>query len=357
MTTIWDPIAIGRTKLSHRLAMAPMTRSRAHEDGTPDASAADYYAQRASLGLIITEATQPSADGQGYLNSPGMYTDAHVEGWRSVTSAIHDAGAAVFIQLMHVGRMSHPDNTPHHRRPVAPSAIAPGVQMFTPTGAQDIPTPRALTAGEIAATVQDFRAAAAAAIRAGADGVELHGANGYLLHQFFSPNANDRTDQYGGSIENRARFALEVARGVAEEIGADRTGIRLSPGSPLGGLDEGPETADLYRYLVGQLAELDLAYVNYLHLGDEDLLRDIRSAWPNTLLVLRDGRAREDVGIDVEAGVADIAVIGTWALANPDVVERLKSGAEFNEPDPATFYGGGAAGYTDYPFMEPAPTP
>ena len=356
MTTIWDPTTIGKIKLSHRLAMAPMTRSRAYADGTPSELAAEYYSQRASLGLIITEGVQPSEDGQGYLNTPGIYTDAHVEGWRRITSAIHDAGAAVFMQVMHVGRMSHPDNTPHHRQPVAPSAIAPNQPMFTMTGAQDIPTPRALTVDEIAATVQDFRTAAAAAIRAGADGVEIHGANGYLLHQFFAPNANERTDQYGGSIENRARFAIEVAKGVAEEIGAERTGIRISPGIGLGGLDEGPETADLYRYLVSELAKLDLAYVNYLHIGDEDLLRDIRAAWPNTLLVLRDGRAREDVGIDVEAGLADIAPIASWALANPDVVERLKTGADFNEPDRASFYGGSAAGYTDYPFLEAALT-
>jgi N-ethylmaleimide reductase len=354
MTHLFEPTTVGNVTLNHRLAMAPMTRSRANADGTPGPLTAEYYAQRASLGLIITEGVQPSADGQGYLNTPGIYTDEHVEGWRQVTSAVQEAGAAIFLQLMHAGRMSHPDNTPHHRTPVAPSAIAPGVPMFTSTGPQDIPVPRELSVEDIAATVADFRTAAAAAIRAGADGVEIHGANGYLLQQFFAPNANERTDQYGGSIENRARFALEVAKGVAEEIGADRTGIRLSPGLTLGGLDEGPESADLYRYLVAELAKLDLAYVHVLHIGDEDLLRDIRSAWPNTLLVLRAGRAREDVGIDVEAGLADIAPIASWALANPDVVERIRTGAEFNEGNPATYYGGGAAGYTDYPVLQPA---
>ncbi|TDK26495.1 alkene reductase [Arthrobacter crusticola] len=354
MTNLWDPISFGNISLNHRLAMAPMTRSRANDDGTPGPLTAEYYTQRASLGLLITEGVQPSDDGQGYLNTPGIYTEAHVEGWREVTTAVHEAGASMFLQLMHAGRMSHPDNTPHHRTGVAPSAIAPGVPMFTRTGAQDIPAPRELSVEEIAATVQDFRTAAAAAIRAGADGVELHGANGYLLQQFFAPNANVRTDQYGGSVENRARFALEVARGVAEEIGPERTGIRLSPGLTLGGLDEGPESADLYRYLVGELAKLDLAYVHVLHIGDEDLLRDIRAAFPNTLLVLRAGRAREDVAVDVEAGLADIAPIASWALANPDVVERLRTGAELNEGNPATYYGGGAAGYTDYPVLEPA---
>ncbi|MHA7264391.1 alkene reductase [Arthrobacter sp. TMN-37] len=354
MSNLFEPTTVGNITLNHRLAMAPMTRGRANADGTPGELAAEYYAQRASLGLLITEGVQPSDDGQGYLNTPGIYTDAHVEGWKAVTSAVHDAGGALFIQLMHAGRMSHPDNTPHHRTPVAPSAIAPGVPVFTAAGPQNIPVPRELSVEDIAATVKDFRTAAAAAIRAGADGVEIHGANGYLLQQFFAPNANERTDEYGGSIENRSRFALEVARAIAEEIGAERTGIRLSPGLTLGDLNEGPESADLYRYLVKELAKLDLAYVHVLHIGDEELLRDIRAAFPNTLLVLRAGRAREDVAADVEAGLADIAPIGTWALANPDVVERLKTGAEFNEGNPATFYGGGAEGYTDYPVLEPA---
>jgi N-ethylmaleimide reductase len=356
MTTLWDPISVGNLQLSHRLALAPMTRSRADADGTPGEFTAEYYAQRASLGLLITEGVQPSDDGQGYLNTPGIYTDAHVAGWRPVIEAIHDAGAGVFVQLMHVGRMSHPDNTPHHRQPVAPSAIAPGVPMFTTSGLQDAPQPRALSTDEVKATVQDFRTAAAAAIRAGADGVEIHGANGYLVQQFFAPNANQRTDEYGGSIVNRARFALEVAAAVADEIGAQRTGIRLSPGAPLGGLDEGDQASALYRYLVGELAKLNLAYLHVFHFGDEALLRDIRAAWPNALLVLRAGRTRDELPSDVEAGLADIVPIGTWALANPDVVDRLKSDAEFNEPDRATFYGGGAAGYIDYPVLELQPT-
>ncbi|MCC3280454.1 MULTISPECIES: alkene reductase [unclassified Arthrobacter] len=354
MTTLWDPITVGNVHLNHRLAMAPMTRSRAQADGTPGELTAEYYAQRASLGLIITEGVQPSDDGQGYINTPGIYTDAHVAGWQPVTDAVHSAGGAVFMQLMHVGRMSHPDNTPHHRTPVAPSAIAPGLAMFTAKGMQDAPTPRALTVAEIQSTVQDFRTAAAAAIRAGADGVEIHAANGYLLHQFFAPNANERTDEYGGSVENRARFALEVATAVVEEIGAERTGIRISPAAKIGGLNEGPGSADLYRHLVRELAPLNLAYVHLMHSGDEELLRDIRRIWPNALLVLRPGRARADLAKDVEAGLADIAPIGSWALANPDVVERLRTGADFNEGDRTTFYGGGAAGYTDYPTLDTA---
>lgn len=352
---IWTPITIGRMQLPHRLVMAPMTRSRANPDGTPNSLAAEYYAQRASFGLLISEGTQPSADGQGYLNTPGIHTDAQVAGWRKVTDAVHARHAHLFIQLMHVGRMSHPDNTPHHRQPVAPSAIAPGQPMFTAAGRQDVPTPRALSIDEIRATVQDFADAAERAIDAGADGVEIHGANGYLIQQFLAPNANHRTDGYGGSIAARSRFALEVAASVAERIGPERTGIRLSPGIPLGGLDEGPEGPALYRYLVAALAELDLAYVSIVHAGNDALLRDLRRLWPNALLVNRANRPLELLGADVAAGIADAEVVARWALANPDFVERFRRRAPLNEPDPATFYGGGAVGYTDYPILgEPA---
>lgn len=351
MNSLWDPVKLGNITLPHRFAMAPMTRSRAKPDGTPGDLAAEYYAQRASLGLIITEGTQPSDDGQGYTTTPGIYTDAHVAGWKKVTSAVHKAGGKVFIQLMHAGRMAHPDNTPHHRQPVAPSAAAPGQQMFTPTGMQDAPTPRALTTEEIKATVQDFRHAARRAIEAGADGVEIHGANGYLIQQFFAPNANLRTDEYGGSIENRARFALEVAAAVAAEIGAERTGIRLSPLGNSGGLNEGPEAAGLYRHLVAELNKLDLAYLHILHTGDEKLVQDLRSSWTQTFLVNRPNATAENLDQDVITGLADLVPVGKMALANPDLVSRLKKKAPLNQPNPATFFGGGAAGFTDYPTL------
>lgn len=351
MNSLWDPVKLGNITLPHRFAMAPMTRSRAKPDGTPGDLAAEYYAQRASLGLIITEGTQPSDDGQGYTTTPGIYTDAHVAGWKKVTSAVHKAGGKVFIQLMHAGRMAHPDNTPHHRQPVAPSAVAPGQQMFTPTGMQDAPTPRALTTEEIKATVQDFRHAARRAIEAGADGVEIHGANGYLIQQFFAPNANLRTDEYGGSIENRARFALEVAAAVAAEIGAERTGIRLSPLGNSGGLNEGPDAADLYRYLVPELNKLSLAYLHILHTGDENLVQDLRSSWKQTFLVNRPNATAENLDQDVITGLADLVPVGKMALANPDLVSRLKKKAPLNQPNPATFFGGGAVGFTDYPTL------
>lgn len=355
MTTssLWQPFTLGRVKLHHRLALAPMTRNRAEPDGTPGALAATYYGQRASLGLVITEGAQPSADGQGYLNTPGIYTPEHIEGWRTVADAVHDGGGALFVQLMHVGRMSHPDNTPHHRQPVAPSAISAKQEMFTAAGPQTTPVPRELSVDDIRTTIIDFRHAAASAIAAGADGVEIHGANGYLLHQFLSPNANHRTDSYGGSVENRSRFVVEVAQAVAEEIGADRVGIRLSPAMPLGGIDEG-DTAQVrtqYRHLVSELATLNLAYLHLHHVGDDELLRSFREAWPTAVLVVRYGRTREQIANDIDAGLADFAPLGRFALANPDVVERLRADAPLNEVDFTTVYGGGESGYTDYPAL------
>ncbi|WP_145325042.1 alkene reductase [Paenibacillus xylanexedens] len=352
MEKIWSKTKMGNMELPHRLAMAPMTRSRAQEDGTPGELAALYYAQRATMGLLITEGTQPSDDGQGYLWSPGIYTDKHIEGWKKVTDAVHEAGGYVYIQLMHAGRMSHPDNTPHHRQPVAPSAIAPGVEMFTAKGMQDIPVPRELSREDIQTTISDFRKSAAAAIEAGADGVEIHGANGYLINQFLGENSNTRTDEYGGSIENRARFAIEVTKAIAQEIGAERTAFRISPGTPLGGIQDGEQGPDLYRYLVKELAQLDLVYLHIMHLGDENLLQDIRSIWQNPLLVNRAGRTLEDLSVDLDRGLADVVPVGVWSLANPDLVERLQQGAPLNEADPTTFFGLGSKGYTDYPTLE-----
>jgi len=354
MSQPFTPVRLGRYTLPNRLVMAPMTRSRARFDGTPGDLAAEYYAQRASVGLIVSEGTQPSDDGQGYLATPGIYTPAHIAGWKKVTKAVHDKGGRIFIQIMHAGRMSHPDNTPHHRQAVAPSAIAPatGSQMFTATGMQDIPTPRALTTEEVRQTVADFRHAARSAIEAGADGIEIHGANGYLVQQFLAPSANTRTDQYGGSIADRARFAIEVATAIAEEIGADRTAIRLSPGITMWGIDEGAEGPALYRYLVAELDRLGLAYLHILHGGNEQLVGDIRALWKQSLIVNRPGRPRAQIGADVASGLADLEAYGQMVLANPDFVTRLKTGTPMNEADRASFFGGTAQGYTDYPALE-----
>lgn len=351
MNKVFESVQVGRYTLQNRLVMAPMTRSRAQFDGTPGELAAVYYAQRASIGLIVTEGTQPSDDGQGYLTTPGIYTDAHVSGWRKVTEAVHAKGGHIFFQLMHAGRMSHPDNTPHHRLGVAPSAIAPGAPMFTATGMQDIPTPRALSTEEVRNTVQDFRFAARKAIEAGADGVEIHGANAYLIQQFFAPSANRRTDEYGGSIENRARFALEIAAAISDEIGADRTAIRLSPGTSMWGINEGDEGTALYRYLIAELEKLGLAYVHIMHQGDEALLADIRKLRKGVLILNRPGRPREQIGNDVINGVADLEAYGQMVLANPDFVERIKTNAAFNEANRNAYFGGTAQGYTDYPTL------
>jgi N-ethylmaleimide reductase len=350
----FTPVRVGRYTLSNRLVMAPMTRSRARLDGAPGELAAEYYAQRASVGLIVTEGTQPSGDGQGYLATPGIYSLAHVAGWKKVSAAVHDKGGRIFIQIMHAGRMSHPDNTPHHRQAVAPSAIAATGQMFTASGMQDMPAPRALTTEEVRRTVADFRHAARRAIEAGADGVEIHGANGYLIQQFLAPSANTRSDEYGGSIANRARFGIEVATAIADEIGADRTAIRLSPGIKIWGIDEGVEGAALYRHLVAELDRLGLAYLHIVHGGDEQLVSEIRALWKRSLIVNRPGRPRDRIGADLASGLADLEAYGQMVLANPDFVARVKTGAPMNGADRASLFGGAARGYTDYPALEAA---
>lgn len=356
LNALWSPTIVGDLSLPHRLAMAPMTRGRSSPDGVPIELNAEYYAQRASHALIITEGTQPSADGQGYLLTPGIYSEEHIAGWRKVTDAVHGAGGRIVIQLMHVGRISYPGNTPHGRQPVAPSAIKSASLMYTASGREEMPVPRALSTAEVAATVDDFRHAAAAAVAAGADGVEIHGANGFLVHQFLSSNTNQRTDQYGGPIENRIRFAVEVAEAVADEIGPGRTGIRFSPGNPfkLGDVTES-DTHELYPALVRALAPLDLAYLHLAHGDDEELLRTLRKLWPTTLILNRAGADIPTRAKDIEDGLADVITVGALALANPDLPERIRAGAPLNTPNYETlygFYGAGATGYTDYPSLD-----
>ncbi|MCW2240682.1 alkene reductase [Azospirillum canadense] len=355
MTDIHSPFTLGRIELQNRFVMAPMTRARANDDGTPGPLAAEYYGQRASVGLIITEGTQPSDDGQGYPMTPGIYTDAHVAGWREVNDSIHAQGGHVFYQLMHAGRMSHPDNTPHHRQGVAPSAIAPGEQIYTLDGMKDIPVPRALTTDEVEATVKDYAYAARRAIESGADGVEIHGV-AYLVHQFLAISSNKRTDRYGGSIENRARFAIAVAQAIIAEIGADRTGIRLSPGFTGMGLDVGPEGPDLFRYLVAELDKLGLAYIHIVHYGEDNILHDFRRIWHQAIILNRPARPREDIGKDIASGLADLESYGAHVLANPDFIERVVLHAPLNTADHRVFFGnqpeGAAAGYTDFPTLK-----
>lgn len=352
MSKLFEPFRIGNIELKNRIGMAPMTRSRALPDGTPSDLAAEYYGQRATVGLIISEGTQPSDDGQGYSNTPGIYTQAHIKGWKKVTSKVHNEGGRIFIQLMHVGRVSHPDNTPHHRQAVAPSAIAPNGEIFTAQGMKEIPTPRALSEEEIKDVINEFRLAARAAIEAGADGVEIHGANGYLIQQFLSENSNQRQDAYGGTIENRSRFAIEVAKAVVNEIGPERTGIRFSPQGTLNGIEEGETSIEMYRYLIRELDKLNLAYLHIMHFGNELLLQEIRQLWSQALLVNRVGRALDQLSVDLDNEIADVVTVGTWMIANPDFVERLKLDAPLNVPDTNTIYAGGAEGYTDYSFLK-----
>lgn len=347
---LWQPVRVGELDLPHRLAMAPMTRDRSQPDGTPSELNAAYYAQRASMALIVSEGTQPSEDGQGYLLTPGIHSDEHIRGWRTVTDGVHRDGGRLVIQLMHVGRVSHPDNTPHGRQAVAPSAVAPATPMFTAAGMQPIPQPRELSTTEVGGVVEDFRAAARAAVDAGADGVEIHAANGYLLHQFLSSNVNRRSDAYGGSILNRTRLSVEVAAAVADEIGPGRTGIRISPGNPLNDIVE-EDVDELYPALVSALAPLDLAYL-HLASGHDALLARLRRSWPNALLLNRPGADLAVRVRDVTDGLADVVTVGSLALANPDLVTRLRQGAPLNAADRTTFYGGDAHGYLDYPTLE-----
>jgi N-ethylmaleimide reductase len=334
-----------------------MTRSRAFTtQATSDM--ATYYAQRAGAGLIITEGTQPSAVGQGYPATPGLHSPEQVESWRAVTDAVHDKGGTIVAQLMHTGRISHPSNAEAAGNglliPVAPSAVRAGGQIFTPTGRQDHPVPAALTEDGIRETIADFVSAARNAIAAGFDGVEVHGANGYLLHQFLATNANLRTDRWGGSIQNRIRFAVEVTRAVAEAIGPDRTGIRISPNNKLGDTAE-DDYATLYPLLVSELDGLGLAYLHLVDAGDPALTPRIRAAWTGALIL---NASAPDISTHperlrlVDDGTADLVSFARLFIANPDLVERLAEGAELTAPDLTKAYGGTTEGYTDYPRLD-----
>jgi N-ethylmaleimide reductase len=329
--------------------MAPLTRNRADPDGTPNELQAEYYGQRAGAGVIITEGSQPSAVGQGYPNTPGVYTDAQQDGWQRIAESVHAAGGRVVVQLMHVGRISH-SSTIGGAAPVAPSAVRAAGEIYTAgAGPQPFSEPRALETDELPAVIAEFADAARRAIAAGLDGVELHAANGYLLHQFLADSVNQRTDTFGGSPENRARFVVEVAKAVSAAIGADRVGVRISPANPFNDITE----ADLsvYEVLASQLGELGLAYLHVLAAPGDPIIGKLRAVWPATF-VLNTGFGvesdRDQLERLVADGTADAVTVGRQFLANPDLVQRWTRGAELNEPDQATFYAGGAKGYTDY---------
>ncbi|WET76750.1 alkene reductase [Amycolatopsis sp. QT-25] len=354
MNMLLTPLTAGTLSLPNRLVMAPMTRSRAKGGLVTDLTA-EYYAQRAGAGLIITEGTQPCVIGQGYIDTPGLHTPEQATAWRVVTDAVHARGGRIFVQLMHSGRIGHPSLYPDGSLPLAPSAIPSGEQLYTPDGLLDHPEPREMTLADIARSVEDFVASARLAREAGFDGVELHGASGYLIHQFLAGNTNRRTDVYGGPIENRIRFAVEVARAIGDAIGPERTGIRLSPGSTLNGTRES-DTETLYPALIRALVPVGLAYVHISEFGTRDVTKLIRAEWPGTLILNPHPAGEEPAtaadGVDaLRDDVADAISLGQLWLANPDLPARIAAGGPFTAADPTSFYGGDHRGYTDYPTL------
>ena len=346
---LFAPYQLGPFALKNRIVMAPMTRNRAGEGTAPTALNATYYAQRAGAGLIVTEGTQPSAVGQGYPNTPGLHTDAQVAGWRLVAQAVHEQDGTIFVQLMHAGRIGHTSIT--GLRSVAPSPITPAGEVYTPQGMQPFEEPRELTTDELPSVVAEFVDAARRAREAGVDGVELHAANGYLLHQFLSDSTNVRTDAYGGSPVKRARFVIEVATAVADAIGAERVGIRVSPGGTFNDIAE-TETETTYAALVEGLIPLRLAYVHITE-GPETTFGQAISKQFDGVTISSTGftspSTREAAQQVLDSGYGELFAIGRDFIANPDLVERLRTAAPLNEQRQDLFYGGGAEGYTDYP--------
>jgi N-ethylmaleimide reductase len=358
--TLFDPLSAGALRLANRIVMAPLTRNWAGPGLVPGPFAVEYYAQRATAGLIITEATQVSAQAQGYADTPGCYTDDQVAGWKKVTDAVHANGGIIVVQLWHTGRVSHTSFQKDGKAPVGPSALRANTKTFVARqGFVDVSTPRALDLAEIPGIIEDFRYASKRALEAGFDGVELHGAHGYLLDAFLRDGTNHRTDRYGGSIENRARLLIEVTKACAAEIGADRLGVRISPVSTAGDSKDSQPQA-LFNHVVEALNHIGLAYLHVVE-GDTGGARDNIAFDYSALHSRFDGAwmlnngYNEKMAIDAVAeGRADLVSFGRLFMANPDLVRRMKENAPLNTlMGPETFYGGGAHGYTDYPFLDP----
>lgn len=355
---LFTPITAGALHLTNRVAMAPLTRNRARQtDDTPWSLHVEYYRQRASAGLIISEGTQISPEGKGYAWTPGIHSPAQVAGWKAVTDAVHAEGGHIVAQIWHVGRVSHTSLQPGGAAPVGPSTLTANSRTFDGTGFVETSAPRALESVEIPRVIEDYRVAAANARAAGFDGVEIHAANGYLLDQFLRDGTNTRTDAYGGSIENRARLLDEVTAAVAAEIGADRTGVRLSPFSNANDVaDSDPMTT--FGYAIDRLNAHGLAFLHMIE-GQTGGSRELKPGWSIAELrarfsgayIANNGYDRASAIAAVESGRADMVSFGKLFIANPDLVERLRRDAPLNTPDSATFYGGGAAGYTDYPTL------
>ena len=354
--SLFEPFELGALRLRNRVVMAPMTRCRSTTEHVPTDPMGTYYEQRAAAGLIITEGTSPSSDGLGYARIPGLYTQAHVAAWRKVTQAVHGRGGRIFVQLMHTGRVSHPLNMPAGAHLVAPSAVGLSGAMWTDQqGMQPYPVPAVMTETDIGHAVEQFSASAVLAIEAGFDGVELHGANGYLIDQFLNTASNQRTDRWGGSVENRTRFAIDVAKAVSSRIGAARTGIRLSPYGVFNDMLPDTDMAELYEYLAGKFSQLGLAYihiVDHSSMGAPEVPAAVKSRIRDTFrgaIILSGGYDGVRAESDLSAGKGDLVAFGRPFLANPDLVQRLKDGTALAQPDPNTFYTPGEEGYTDYP--------
>ena len=352
---LFSPAQLGAISLKNRIVMAPLTRSRApKENGVPQPMNVTYYQQRASAGLIVTEATPISAMGHGYPFLPGIYTDEQVAGWKKVVAAVHAKGGKMVLQLWHVGRISHPSLLPNNVLPVAPSAIKPAGQLYTYEGMVDFVEPRALAASELPALVADYVHATQCALAAGFDGVEIHSANGYLLDQFLRDSTNKRTDNYGGSFENRARLLMEVTKAVVAVAGSDKVGIRLSPVNPFNDISDSDPQA-LFNYVVAELNQFNLAYLHVIEgdVGGKAQALDfvaLRKLFKNAYMAnLGYDKARGNAAI--ASGHADVIAYGVPFIANPDLLERFRIDAPLNEADANTFYGGTEKGYIDYPFL------
>jgi N-ethylmaleimide reductase len=355
MTSLFSPFSLGRLQLPNRIVMAPMTRSRSIGN-VPGEIVATYYAQRASAGLLVTEGTSPSPNGLGYARIPGLYSPAQIAGWRQVGEAVHKAGGHIFVQLMHTGRVGHPLNLPEGGRILSASAnAAPGTMYTDQEGMQAHPVASELTEGEIRTAIDEFAHSARSAVEAGLDGIELHSANGYLLDQFLNTASNQRTDGYGGSVANRARFVLEIARATADAIGADKVGIRVSPYGVFNGMAPDPAHDELYTYLASELSKIGLVYlhvVDHSAMGAPPPPDSIKQALRKTFkgaYVLSGGYDRARADADLTAGKGDLVAFGRPFISNPHLVHKLEAGGALLDADQTTFYTPGEKGYIDYP--------
>jgi N-ethylmaleimide reductase len=363
MTTLFDPIRFGHIDCSNRIVMAPLTRNRAGPGQVPTALMSTYYEQRASAGLIVSEATQISPSGQGYLDTPGIYNDEQVSGWHRIANAVHARGGKLVMQLWHVGRISHTSLQLDGQQPVSSTGRRADAKAFTARGFEDVSAPRALRLEEIPGIVNAYREAARRAMDAGCDGVEVHGANGYLLEQFLRDSINDRTDSYGGSKENRVRLPVEVMTAIAGEVGAGRTGLRLSPVTPVNDAGQDSDAQGLFNFLLEQLAPLKLAFIHIIE-GATGGARDIapfdyaalrsrfKRANEHGAWIVNNGYARGMAMDAIASGAADMVAFGKAFISNPDLVNRLRLNAPLAAVDAETLYGGGPAGYTDYPLLD-----